>query len=120
MVELQPSKLVVRVRFPSPAPRQHELKILREKVDTLARAPVAQGIEQGTSNPQVAGSNPARRAQEFFGTSYAMLKAAAITWVNSPGSLGSTFRAEMRSSLSKSIVRRTVISTTLLGPATLI
>lgn len=26
------------------------------------RAPVAQGIEQGTSNPQVAGSNPARRA----------------------------------------------------------
>jgi len=49
-----------------------------------------------------------------------MLKAAAITWVNSPGSLGSTFRAEMRSSLSKSIVRRTVISTTLLGPATLI
>jgi hypothetical protein len=29
---------------------------------TLASAPVAQGIEQGTSNPQVAGSNPARRA----------------------------------------------------------
>jgi hypothetical protein len=29
------------------------------------RAPVAQGIEQGTSNPQVAGSNPARRASRM-------------------------------------------------------
>ena len=34
----------------------------RRRVGTLTPAPVAQGIEQGTSNPQVAGSNPARRA----------------------------------------------------------
>ena len=49
-----------------------------------------------------------------------MLKAAAITWVNSPGSLGSTCMTEMRSFLSKVIVRRSVISTRWLGPATVI
>jgi hypothetical protein len=51
MVELQPSKLAMGVRFPSPA----------------LRAPVAQGTEQRTSNPPVAGSNPAGRASKSSG-----------------------------------------------------
>jgi hypothetical protein len=34
---------------------------------TITTAPVAQGIEQRTSNPSVAGSNPARRASDFNG-----------------------------------------------------
>jgi hypothetical protein len=49
-----------------------------------------------------------------------MLKAAAITCVNSPGSLGSTCSDEIRSSRSKVSVRRNVISTRWWGPATLI
>jgi hypothetical protein len=48
MVELQPSKLVAWVRFPSPAPC----------------APVAQGIEHLPSKQGVAGSIPARRANQ--------------------------------------------------------
>ena len=53
MVELQPSKLVVRVRFPSPAPR-----INPDREAMLGLAPVAQRTEQEPSKLLVGGSNP--------------------------------------------------------------
>src|SRR5262245_41220225 len=58
MAEFQPSKLAMRVRFPSPA--------LPERQSLGSRLCPGPGssvrTEQGTSNPEVAGSNPARGA----------------------------------------------------------
>jgi hypothetical protein len=38
------------------------------QVNIVTRAPVAQGIEQRTSNPLVVGSIPTRRTNEFKGS----------------------------------------------------
>ena len=57
MVECQPSKLITRVRFPSPAP------FFCQKWQTSV--PVAQGIEQRTSNPLVGGSIPSWDAKKI-------------------------------------------------------
>ena len=74
MVEPQPSKLVMRVRFPSPAqiPRRetggrarslHPRGLRNGSFSPLQSvvAPVAQGIERLPSKQRVGGSNPSRR-----------------------------------------------------------
>src|SRR5437764_11594471 len=62
MAEFQPSKLAMRVRFPSPAlPEQ------RSPGSRLCPSPGSSArTEQGTSNPEAAGSNPARGAEDRF------------------------------------------------------
>ena len=57
MVECQPSKLITRVRFPSPAP----YFCLDHGAPSV---PVAQGIEQRPSKPLVVGSIPTWDANE--------------------------------------------------------
>ena len=59
MVECQPSKLITRVRFPSPAPFFCQ--------NGQTSVPVAQGIEQRTSNPLVGGSIPSWDAKKIKG-----------------------------------------------------
>ena len=62
MVECQPSKLITRVRFPSPAP------FFCQKWQTSV--PVAQGIEQRTSNPLVGGSIPSWDAKKISASGF--------------------------------------------------
>ena len=74
MVEPQPSKLIVWVRFPLPAPKKGEKKAERAKVSaglaratlrtlsfllsTLKRAHIAQSVEHFLGKEEVTGSNP--------------------------------------------------------------
>ncbi len=54
MVELQPSKLIAWVRFPSPAPSEHH------KQYRVVRFPahIAQSVEHFLGKEEVTGSNP--------------------------------------------------------------
>ena len=58
MVELQPSKLIAWVRFPSPAPAWLRTNLHRFCEDELALAHIAQSVEHFLGKEEVTGSIP--------------------------------------------------------------
>ena len=73
MVELQPSKLIMRVRFPSPAPWPEVGKCMVAPlavVKVLAgnaceQAHIAQSVEHSLGKGEVTGSNPVMGTRKF-------------------------------------------------------
>jgi hypothetical protein len=59
MVELQPSKLITRVRFPPPAPKPN-FNVRK----TFAH--IAQSVEYFLGKEEVTGSNPVMGSKRYF------------------------------------------------------
>jgi hypothetical protein len=58
MVELQPSKLIAWVRFPSPAPYFGTCNVIDFHAMSIKEAHIAQSVEHFLGKEEVTGSNP--------------------------------------------------------------